>query len=137
MDLRSKIQVIPRRILTDDRGWFLKIMTGSEEHLLKTSMGEIYITHGKPYSIKGGHYHPMTNEWFTCIYGEVTLRLEDIVTHEQIEFVLSADSPQTIYVPSNVAHTFFSKSDMFFSILAYADRVYDSKDTIMFPEKKI
>lgn len=65
-----------------------------------------------------GHYQPMTNEWFTCILGEVTLRLEDIVTHEQIEFVLSADSPQTIYVPSNVAHTFFSKSDMFFSILS-------------------
>lgn len=43
MDLRSKIQVIPRRILTDDRGWFLKIMTGSEEHLVKNiKRGDLY-----------------------------------------------------------------------------------------------
>lgn len=131
MDLKSKIQVIPRCILTDERGWFLKIMTGSEGYL-KTSMGKIYITYGKPYSNKEGNYHPLTNEWFTCIFGEVIFRIENIVTHEQIEFFLSVDSSQIIYFPSNLAHTFLSKSDISFSVLAYADRAYNPTNTIKF-----
>ena len=31
MMLIDKIKIIPRRLLFDDRGWFLKVITGKEE----------------------------------------------------------------------------------------------------------
>lgn len=131
MNLKDKICIYPRHILIDERGWFLKLMTGSEDCLTK-SFGEIYITHGNPFSVKGKHFHPIANEWFTCIDGEAKLTLEDINTHERMELILSSSNPQTIYVPSNIAHTFCSINDLSFTILAYADCQYDPSDTIMY-----
>ena len=30
MRLEERIQIIPRRLLRDERGWFLKVITGKE-----------------------------------------------------------------------------------------------------------
>lgn len=45
MTLRDKIQIIPRRLLVDDRGWFLKVITGKENGLPPYT-GEVYLTMG-------------------------------------------------------------------------------------------
>ena len=56
MSLNEKIKVIDRRLIRDDRGWFLKAITGMEENI-PSHTGEVYLTMGKPGEIKGGHYH--------------------------------------------------------------------------------
>lgn len=74
MALQDKIQIISRRLLKDERGWFLKVITG-EEYGLPPYTGEVYLTMGMPEQLKGGHYHPIANEWFTIIKGESKLLL--------------------------------------------------------------
>ena len=73
----SKVQLIHRHLIKDERGWFFKAITGCEEGI-PLHTGEVYLTMGIQGQIKGGHYHPEAVEWFTVIEGEAILRLEDI-----------------------------------------------------------
>ena len=84
MSLRDKIQIIPRKLIKDERGWFYKAITGKEGNI-PTHTGEVYLTMGKPGQTKGGHYHPLAVEWFTVIEGEAILKLEDVSTHEKMQ----------------------------------------------------
>lgn len=127
----DKVRIIPRRLIADDRGWFLKAITGTEEDI-PSHTGEVYLTMGKPGQVKGGHYHPEAVEWFTVIEGSAVLRLEDIVTKKRMEIPLNLESAKTIYVPNNVAHDFKNVGDANFIVLAYTDKLYDPKDTIAY-----
>lgn len=129
MSLKEKIKIIPRRLIKDDRGWFLKAITGTEEKI-PSHTGEVYLTMGKPGQAKGGHYHPQAIEWFTIIEGEAILKLEDIENHERMDMKLCFDDAITVFVPNNVAHVFVNESDNNFILLAYTDKLYDPADTI-------
>lgn len=129
--LKDIIQIIDRRLIQDERGWFLKAITGKEEGLPQHT-GEVYLTMGKPGQMKGGHYHPLAVEWFTIIQGAATLKLEDVNTHERREIKLRFEDAKTVFVPNNIAHAFFNESDEDFILLAYTDRLYDPADTIAY-----
>lgn len=125
----DRVEIIPRIVISDSRGFFLKTMTGSERNL-GNEFGEVYVTKAlKGYS-KGGHYHNLSNEWFTLISGEGRLVLQDIETLEIKEIVLTVSNPETIFVPFGVAHVIKSETDEGFMLLAYSDRRYDPEDTI-------
>lgn len=130
----EKVRVIPRRLISDDRGWFLKAITGTEEDI-PSHTGEVYLTMGKPGQAKGGHYHPEALEWFTVIQGEAILKLEDIETHERRDIPMSLDKAISVFIPNNVAHTVVNNSDKDFILLAYTDKPYDPKDTISYTIK--
>lgn len=131
MALKDKIKIIPRRLIKDDRGWFFKAITGTEDNI-PNHTGEVYLTMGKPGQIKGGHYHPEAVEWFTVIEGNAVLRLEDINSKERIEISMSLEDAKSVYVPNNVAHDFKNVGDTNFIVLAYTDKLYDPKDTIAY-----
>ena len=61
--LIERATIINRRLIADERGWFLKAITGTEEGI-PSHTGEVYLTMGKPGQAKGGHYHPEAVEWF-------------------------------------------------------------------------
>lgn len=125
----EKVHIINRRLIADDRGWFLKAITGTEEGL-PAHTGEVYLTMGKPGLAKGGHYHPEAVEWFTIIEGSAILKLEDMVTHETREIEMSLEKAITVFIPNNVAHIVVNNSDKDFILLAYTDKLYDPADTI-------
>lgn len=127
----DKVQVLNRRLIFDDRGWFLKAITGTEDNI-PSHTGEVYLTMGKPGHSKGGHYHPEASEWFTIIQGNAILELEDIVTHEQRVIAMPFEKAQTVFIPNNVAHVLINKSDKDFILLAYTDKLYDPADTIAY-----
>lgn len=131
----DKVEIIQRRLISDDRGWFLKAITGTEEHL-PSNTGEVYLTMGKPGQAKGGHYHPQAVEWFTIIQGNAVLRLEDIVTHEKRKIEMSLEKAITVFIPNNVAHVVVNNSDDDFILLAYTDRLYDPSDTVPYVIEK-
>lgn len=125
----EKVSIINRRLIADDRGWFLKAITGREEGL-PSHTGEVYLTMGKPGQAKGGHYHPEAVEWFTIIEGSAVLKLEDMETHETREIEMSLEKAITVFVPNNVAHIVVNNSEKDFILLAYTDKLYDPADTI-------
>jgi dTDP-4-dehydrorhamnose 3,5-epimerase-like enzyme len=127
----QKVRIIPRRLIVDERGWFLKAITGTEDNIPKHT-GEIYLTMATKDQSKGGHYHPEAVEWFTLIQGTAILKLEDIETHERLCINMSLKDPQTVYIPNNVAHVVINDSDEDFILLAYTDKLYDPKDTITY-----
>ena len=127
----EQVKIIPRRLISDERGWFLKAITGREDGLPKHT-GEIYLTMGMPGQSKGGHYHPQAKEWFTVIEGNAVLKLEDVLTKERREIPMSLEQAQSVYVPNNVAHIFENIGDTNFIVLAYTDLLYDPADTIAY-----
>jgi dTDP-4-dehydrorhamnose 3,5-epimerase-like enzyme len=127
----DKVRIIPRRLIADERGWFLKAITGTEEDI-PAHTGEVYLTMGKPGQAKGGHYHPEAVEWFTIIEGSAILKLEDMETHERREIEMPFEKAQTVFIPNNVAHIVVNNSDKDFILLAYTDKLYDPADTISF-----
>lgn len=131
MTLKDRIKIIPRNLIKDDRGWFLKAITGTEDNIPKHT-GEVYLTMGKPGQIKGGHYHPEAVEWFTVIKGNAVLRLEDIKSKERIEVPMSLEDAKSVYVPNNIAHDFKNIGNTDFIVLAYTDKLYDPQDTIAY-----
>lgn len=127
----EKVQIIPRRLIKDERGWFLKAITGTEEGL-PLHTGEVYLTMGKPGQVKGGHYHPEAVEWFTIIEGAATLKLEDMKTHERRDIEMSLEKAITVYIPNQVAHVVVNSGENDFILLAYTDKLYDPADTIAY-----
>lgn len=127
----DKVEIIERKFISDDRGWFLKAITGREKYI-PSHTGEVYLTMGKPGQAKGGHYHPEAVEWFTLVQGKAILKLEDIQTHEKREINMSLESAITVFIPNNVAHIVVNNSNDDFILLAYTDKLYDPKDTIAY-----
>lgn len=127
----DKVRIIPRRLIADDRGWFLKAITGTEENV-PSHTGEVYLTMGKHGQAKGGHYHPEAVEWFTIIEGSAILKLEDMETHERRDIEMPFEKAQTVFIPNNVAHIVVNNSDKDFILLAYTDKLYDPADTIAY-----
>lgn len=131
MKLEERIIRIPRRLIKDERGWFLKVITGTEFGL-PNHTGEVYFTSATPSQVKGGHYHEAAQEWFTMIEGRGTLLLEDIDTKERLVVKMDALQPETIYIPQRVAHIVVNDSDTSNILCAYTDVLYDPKDTITY-----
>jgi len=129
--LKDRIKIIPRRLIKDERGWFFKAITGTEENI-PSHTGEVYLTMGTKGQIKGGHYHSRAVEWFTVIEGKAKLKLEDIETHEKMEIMMSLEEAILVFVPNNVAHMFENVSNDNFIVLAYTDLLYDPSDTIIY-----
>ena len=126
----SKIKSSARKLLTDDRGWFLKVIDGNEKN--NPFPCEVYITSAKPGESKGGHYHLRAQEWFTLIKGDALLSIIDIVTLEMTKIKLSDATPETIYMPPGIAHSFLNAGDEDFILLAFTDCKYQPEDTIIF-----
>lgn len=125
------VEIIPRDLKMDHRGWLLKVLTGTEAHLGE-AIGEIYLTLAQPGQVRGNHYHHKTQEWFTVVMGTALLVLGDPLTQARRELHLTADKPLTIYVPPGVSHAFLNPETAIEPMLlvAYADRRYDPEDTI-------
>jgi len=126
----NEIKLIPRKVISDSRGYFLKVIDGNEEN--NPFPCEVYITSAKPGESKGGHYHKIANEWFTLIKGVAILILEDVMSKEKKQIKLNSLDSKTILVPPYIAHSFLNNGNEDYLLLAYTDRKYDSSDTIVY-----
>ena len=126
--LNKKISAIKRNLIHDHRGWFLKVINGSEVDNHFT--GEVYITSAKPGESKGGHYHLIAREWFTLLKGNAVLTIIDIDSYEKLEISLNEKDPRTIYIPPGIAHNLYNSGDEDFILIAFTDIKYDPSDTL-------
>ena len=84
MRLIDQVCFLPRRLIADQRGWFLKVLDGSEQDL-PSNVGEVYLTMAVPGQARGNHYHPDCAEWFTIVEGRAQLLVADPQTGERAE----------------------------------------------------
>jgi dTDP-4-dehydrorhamnose 3,5-epimerase-like enzyme len=131
MALQNKIRIIERKLLTDSRGWFLKVLTGFEE-FLPHHVGESYITLALPGEWRANHYHSKTAEWFTVFKGCAKVILEDIETKERIELIMDAAEPKTIFASPGIAHVFINNGTEELMLIAYAENPYEPEDTYLY-----
>lgn len=129
--ISNKIEIIRRKKLSDDRGWFLKTLTGKESGL-PNHTGEIYVVCGYPKQSRGGHYHLKAKEWFTLISGKAILNLVDINTLEKDSIVIDSEYPMTIVIPPMIAHSFANIENNNFVLITYTDILYNPDDTVNF-----
>ncbi len=135
MKLKDKIKIINRQFIKDSRGYFLKVLNGTEEGLT-TKIGEVYVTMAKPNESRGGHYHKLATEYFTLIEGRSILFLEDVRTNESMIINIDSESPITVVIQPYIAHIFKNISNIEFILVAYSDIIYDPKDTIAYNIKE-
>ena len=133
MSLSERITLIPRRMIADERGWFLKVVDGGETGI-PDHTGEVYLTMAVPGQARGNHYHPLTDEWFTIVAGRALLLVADPVSGERAEFWLDAAEPRTVHMPAGIAHVFVNPVDAEsdFLLIAYAANRHDPADTVPF-----
>ena len=127
--LSERIEIIPRKKITDDRGWLLKVITGKERGL-PAYTGEVYTVFSEDGACRGGHYHEEATEWFTILQGKANLVLLDMNTSEKHTIFLDIAEPQTIVVPPDIAHRFDAIEQQSFLLLAYTDMLYKPEDTL-------
>ena len=133
MRLIDQVRFLPRRLIADQRGWFLKVLDGGEEDL-PGNVGEVYLTMAVPGQARGNHYHPACAEWFTIVEGRARLLVADPVSGDRGEWALDSENPQTVYMPAGLAHVFVNPADAQsnFLLIAYAANRYDPADTVPF-----
>jgi len=129
--IAQSIRRLPRRLVADARGTFIKCIDGHETDLPGFT-GEVYMVRAFPNQRRGDHYHPQAREWFTVVAGEGVLALQDIASGERLDLRLSASRPETVFIPPGLAHVFVNnpaaKEDLI--VIAYTDRLYDPADTV-------
>ena len=125
--ITSKFE-IDRDFIIDERGSFLKIMNGSEDFLNK-EFGEIYIVNVLVNQTRANHFHKTAFEWFTPIFGNGILILENIISRDRKIFELNSKAPKTYIIPPNYAHSLINNNCNNFTIIAYSSIKYDKADT--------
>ena len=133
MRLIDQVRFLPRRLIADERGWFLKTLDGGEDGL-PGAVGEVYLTMAVPGQARGNHYHPQCAEWFTIVQGRALLMVADPRSGERAQWWLDAAASQTVYMPAGLAHVFVNPPEAAadFLLIAYAALRYDPADTVPF-----
>lgn len=122
-------EIIERRKIVDQRGFFLKTMTGFERDLPQ-QFGEIYVIKGDQGQARANHYHNAATEWFTILQGKVRLNLKHVDTQETASLLLTDESPITVRINPRVAHSLLGVNTEDYILMAYTDLRYDPVDTI-------
>ncbi len=131
MSIEQRLVRIPRRLVADERGAFIKCIDGKESDLPRFT-GEVYICRAHPGQVRGNHYHHRATEWFTVVAGMAVLALQDPSTGERLDVPMDASRPETVRVPPGLAHVFLNPADSNreLVLVAYTDVLYDPADTI-------
>jgi dTDP-4-dehydrorhamnose 3,5-epimerase-like enzyme len=122
-------EIIDRKKIVDNRGFFLKTMSGFETDLPE-AFGEIYVIKGDSGQARANHYHNVATEWFTLLQGKVRLNLKHVNTGQTASILLTDEAPATVRINPGVAHSLIGVDGLDYMLMAYTDVRYDPKDTI-------
>lgn len=76
----------------------------SINNFLKGDFDTVYVNSMNSGAVAGNHYHKEKQEVFACIYGELKIYFENIITKEKKVYLLKAGEPTLLRVESGVAH---------------------------------
>ncbi len=130
--MNYKLQKI--RKYTDHRGHLIVFLRESDLIDAKKKLGQIYfVTFNKKGVVRGNHYHKKWHEWFGIISGKVSVKLVDVNTKEEVNFILDAnkDKYRRLEIGPYTVHAIRSLSANAV-LLNYADSEWSKDDSIYY-----
>jgi dTDP-4-dehydrorhamnose 3,5-epimerase len=110
---------------SDIRGDLFEIFKFKNQKLQKK--GYVYSFSINPGERRGDHYHTKKKEWFTCVYGEATILVEDKEGGKN-KIILNADNPKLLYFGPYTAHAVLNQGKEVAVIVSYGSKQHDIND---------
>lgn len=114
----------------NEDGDLVEFLKGNELDEKDKSFAQIYVATILPGKLRGNHYHKKKSEWFTIFNGKVKVVLENIKTKKREEFMLDASDRilSRVFLNTEIAHAFKNISDSTVVLVAYTNKIYNTKD---------
>jgi UDP-2-acetamido-2,6-beta-L-arabino-hexul-4-ose reductase len=119
------VEVKKLAVIADNRGWLTELLKNEPSQTIE----QIHFSVSKPGALRGNHYHKHRSEWLAVTSGVGKVFLEDNITKEKSEMMLSADCPALIKIYPNITHAIVNCGDALMHLLVITNQKHDSKDT--------
>ena len=118
-------------IKSDDRG-------SLGEWIKQAGLGQIFISHTKPGSMRGNHYHHSKVEKFLVVQGEAVIRFRQIEGDEAIEYPVRGEEYKVVDIPPGYTHSLENVGSGDLVTLFWASEIFDPNrpDTLFDPVAK-
>lgn len=134
------VEIIPRKVFLDDRGWLFE-MARLEEMGIPAK--QITVSHIFPGAIKAFHRHEKQTDWVVCVSGNVKLiTFPKIVVDvaagnallpfpEEVKFTyLGEKNPVMVKIPPGNYHGYTTLGNQPATIIYITDQTYDINDEL-------
>lgn len=112
-------------IHSDKRGVLFEIMRFKDQNI--PGKGYLYTFSVNPGARRGDHYHKRKKEWFSCIYGEAIVLIEDKKGNKE-KIKLRASKPKLLYFGPYTSHAILNKSKKIAVLVSYGSKQHDPHD---------
>lgn len=117
------------KVNEDERGSFTELFKS-------ISFGQVSVNVSKPNIVKGEHWHDSKWEMFVVVKGKALIKERKIGTDEVIEFTVSGDKPEAVYMLTGYTHSITNLSDTEDLItIMWANETFDKDRPDTFFEK--
>ena len=122
---REPYDVMDLKTRVDSRGTLFEIMRFKDQNI--PGKGYIYAFSVNPGTRRGDHYHTKKREWFTCVYGEAVVLVEDKNGNKK-KMILNASKPKLLYLGPHTSHAILNESKEIAVLVSYGSKQHNPKD---------
>ncbi len=111
----------PLKMNVDNRGSFTEFIRTPER-------GQVSINISKPGITKGNHWHHTKNEKFLVVSGEGLIRFRKIDSDEIIEYRVSGEKLEVVYIPTGYTHSIVNVGNTDLVTIMCANECFDPEN---------
>lgn len=110
---------------TDARGDLFEILRFKDYHV--PGEGYAYTFTINPGQRRGDHYHERKLEWFSCVWGEAVVLLEDRDGNKK-KILLGSDKPLLVFCAPYTVHALYNEKETPAVLVSYGSKQHDPED---------
>ena len=113
-----KVEIKELSIHHDERGWLTEILASDDD---SERIKQIHFALSKPGAVRGNHYHENRTELLCVTSGTGRILLEDTITHERKELMVTGDFPVLVKIFPGTIHAIENVADVPMHLLVLVD----------------
>lgn len=126
----DQVEVIPRKVFLDDRGWLFEMARLQE---MGIPAKQITVSHIFPGAIKAFHKHEIQTDWVVCVQGNVKLitfpDTGDATLPPEIKITCFGEkNPAMVKIPPGNYHGYTTLGSQAATIIYITNEVYNPND---------
>lgn len=121
-----KVEIKELSIHHDERGWLTEILASDDD---SERIKQIHFALSEPGAVRGNHYHENRTELICVTSGTGRILLEDTVTHERKELMVTGDAPVLVKIFPKTIHAIENVADVPMHLLVLVDERIDSDNS--------